>query len=136
MPAYTPLGNMSHSEPAPPKTECTPCLGALLVGLLLLVVVSGWVVMVVQKVFGGAAMEYCCSIEGVPFNYLAVFVLLCGVTAALLFAVVLQVRDWRIRRDFERKYGVKVSASDRGSSSFSGSDSGPSLHGVESGDGD
>jgi hypothetical protein len=108
----------------------------LLVGLLFLVVASGWVVIIVQKVFGGAGMEYCCSIEGVPFNYLAVFVLLCGVAAALLFAVVLQVRDWRIRQDFERKYGVKVPASDRGSSRYSGSDSSPSLHGVESGDGD
>lgn len=127
---------MSHSESAPPKPKCTPCLGALLVGLMLLVVASGWVVIVVQKVFGGAGMEYCCSIEGVPFNYLAVFVLLSGTAAALLLALVLQVRDWRIRRDFERKYGVKVPASERGSSRFSGSDSGPSLHGVESGDGD
>ena len=130
------MGIMSRSESAPPKTRCAPCLGMLMVGLLLLVVASVWMAMVVQKVFGGAGMEYCCSIEGVPFNYLAVFVLLCGVAAALLFAVVLQVREWRIRRDFERKYGVKAPASDRGSSSSSSSDSGPSLHGVESGDGD
>lgn len=87
------MGTVSHSESAPQKKKCTPCLGALLVGLLLLVVASGWVVMVVQKVYGGAGMEYCCSIEGVPFNYLAVFVLLCGIAAALLIAVALQVRD-------------------------------------------
>ena len=127
---------MSRPESTPPKTRCTPCLVVLLVGLLLLVVASGWVVLVVQKVFGGAGMEYCCSIEGVPFNYLAVFVLLCGVAATLLFAVGLHVREWRIRWDFERKYGVKVPASDRGASSFSSADSGPSFHGVESGDSD
>lgn len=92
--------------------------------------------MVIRKVFDGAGMEHCCTIEGVPFNYLAVFVLLCGLVVALLFAVVLQVHDWRVRRDFERKYGVKVPASDGASERLSGSDSGSSLHGVEYSDGD
>jgi uncharacterized protein (DUF58 family) len=104
--------------------------------LVVPIVAFGWVVMVVQKVFGGAGAEHCCTIEGVPFNYLAVFVLLCGLAAALLFAVFLQVRDWRVRRDFERKYGVKVPASNGGSARPASSDSGPSLHGVEYSDGD
>jgi hypothetical protein len=127
---------LSRPELPPTKTRCAPCLGVLLVGLLLLAVASGRVVLVVQKVFGGAGMERCCAIEGVPFNYLAVFVLLCGVAAALLLAFVLQLRDWRVRRDFERKYRVKVPASDRSPLNFGGSDSGPSLHGVDCGDGD
>ena len=127
---------MSHpsSSSAPPKSRCTPCLAVLLGGVVILGVAFDWLVLVVQKVFSGAAMEHCCTIEGVPFNFLAVFVLLCGIAAAILFAVALQLRDWRIRRDFERKYGVKVPASHGSSSSFSGSDSGPSLHGVDCGD--
>lgn len=127
---------MSHRELEPPKARCARCLGALLLGLLLLVVASHRVVIIVQKVFEGAGMEYCCSIAGVPFNYLASFVLLCGFAAGLLFAVAVQARRWRIRRDFERKYGVKLPASDRGSPSSNSAASGPSLHGVESGDGD
>lgn len=127
---------MTYTQSEPQKTRCSLCLGVLLVGLLLLVAAFDWVVKVVQKVFSGAGMSYCCSIEGAPFNYLAVFILLCGIVAALLFAVVLQVREWRIRSDFERKYGVKVSASDRGSTGLNGGHSGSSLHGVESGDGD
>lgn len=127
---------MINRESKPQKTRCSLCLGVLFVGLLLLVVAFDWVVKVVQKVFSGAGMSYCCSIEGVPFNYVAVFVLLCAIAAALRFAVVLQVREWRIRRDFERTYDVKVSASDRGSPGSSSSYSGPSLHGVGSGDGD
>lgn len=127
---------MSDQNYPPPKPRCTPCLATLLVGLFVLIVAFGWGLMVIQKVFGGAGMEHCCTIEGVPFNYLAVFVFMCGLAAALLFAAVLQVRDWRVRRDFYRKYGVKVPASDGGSAHFSGSESGPSLHGVEYGDGD
>lgn len=119
-----------------PNRRCTLCLSALLIGLLLLAVTSRRVVIIVQKVFDGEGTEYCCSIAGVPFSYLAAFVLLCGVAAGLLFAAALQARDWRIRRDFERKYGVKLPASDRSSSSPNSADSGPSLHGLESGDDD
>ena len=127
---------LSRPELPPTKTRCTPCLGVLLVGLLLLAVAAGRVVLVVQKVFGGAGMEHCCTIEGVPFNYLAVFVLMCGVAAAVLLALVLQVRDWRVRRDFERKYGVRIPTSDGRTPRFRRADSGPSLHGVDCGDGD
>jgi hypothetical protein len=127
---------LSRLELPPTKTRCAPCLGVLLVGLLLLAVASGRVILVVQKVFGGAGMEHCCAIEGVPFNYLAVFVLMCGAAAAVLLALVLQVRDWRLRRDFERKYGVTIPASGGRTPRFSSSDSGPSLHGVDCGDGD
>ncbi|MDP1981675.1 MAG: hypothetical protein Q8K23_03965 [Sulfuritalea sp.] len=118
------------------KPKCMPCLATLVVGLLLLAIAFGGVSLVVQKVFTGAGLEYCCAIEGVRFNYIAVFVLICGAAVALLFAVVLQVRDWQVRRDFERKYGVKVPASTATPGNFSGADSGPSLHGVEYGDGD
>lgn len=121
---------------SPPKPRCTPCLVTLLVSLPLLAVTFGWVVMVFRKVFGGAAMEHCCTIEGVPFNYLAVFVFLSGLLVALLFAVVLQVRDWRVRRNFERKFGMKIPASDGGPTNVGSSDSSPSLHGVEYSDGD
>lgn len=127
---------MTYPESQPQKTKCSLCLGVLLIGLLLLVVASGWVVKVVQKVFSGAGMKYCCSIEGVPFNYLAVFVLLSGIAAVLLFAILLQIQEWRMRRDFEREYSVKLPAPDRGSAGVSSSHSGPSFHGVESGEGD
>jgi hypothetical protein len=127
---------MSNLQPAAPNPKCTPCLAFLLVGLVVLVVAFGWVVMVVQKVFGGAGMEHCCTIEGVPFNYLAVFVFLCGLAVALMLALSLQVRDWLLRRDFERKYGVKVPASTGEPASFSGADYGPSLHGVDYHDGE
>lgn len=81
-------------------------------------------------------MEHCCSVEGVPFNYLGVFILLCGVATVVLLAVALQIRDWLLRRDFERKYGVKVPLEASGPPASSGPDYGPSLHGVECHDGD
>ena len=127
---------MSHPHSTAPKPKCTPCLGFLLVGLALLVVAFGWVVKVVEKVFSGAGMEHCCTIEGVPFSYFAAFVLLCGIAAVFLLGLVLQVRDWLLRRDFERKYGVKVPASAGEAARYSGPDYGPSLHGYDHHDGD
>lgn len=127
---------MSDSKPTARKPKCSPCLITALGGMVLLAVVSARVATVVEKVFSGAGMEHCCTIEGVPFNYLAVFVLLCGVVAVLLFALVLQVREWRVRRDFERKYGVKVPASSRETAAYGDSTGGHSLHGYEHHDGD
>jgi hypothetical protein len=127
---------MSHPHAIAPKPKCTPCVGFLLLGLVLLVVVSGWILKVVEKVVSGSGMEHCCSIEGIPFSYLAIFVLLCGVTAAFLVVLVLQIRNWLLRRDFERKYGVKVSTSTGEPARYSSSDYGPSLHGYEHHDGD
>lgn len=127
---------MNESRPVPRKDGCKPCL-VLLLGLLVLAAAGfSWVVMVVQKVLSGAGMEYCCSVEGVAFNYLAVFVSLCGVLFALLFVGVLRVRDWLLRRDFERRYGVKVPKSRPDSAGCGGSGSGRSLQGVDAGDGD
>lgn len=127
---------MSNPETSARKPNCTPCLAFVLVGLVVLVFAFGWVVMVVQRVFAGAGMEHCCTIEGVPFNYLAVFVLLCGLAVALLLALSQQVRDWLLRRDFESKYGVKVPASSGEPTSFTALDDGPSLHGVDFHNGD
>ncbi len=127
---------MNQPQQSAPKTKCTPCWGFLLLGLAFILVVSGRVVVVVEKVLTGAGMEHCCTIEGVPFNYLGIFALLCGVLAVLLLALAFQFRDWLLRRDFERKYGVKVPASTGKSPSYSGSDYGPSLHGYEHHDGD
>ena len=64
---------MSNPHSTAPKPKCTPCLGFLLVGLVLLVVAFGWVVKVVEKVFSGAGMEHCCTIEGEPFSFLPEF---------------------------------------------------------------
>ena len=91
----------------------------------------------VEKVFSGAGMEHCCSIEGVPLNYHAIFGLLCGVVLALLVVAGLQVHDWLARRDFERKYGAKIPpASGDKSSAACGSNFSPSMHGYEHHDGD
>ncbi|MBI4986131.1 MAG: hypothetical protein HZC24_12545 [Rhodocyclales bacterium] len=130
------LGTMSISPPVVPKPKCTPCPGLLLLALVVLVVVSGWAVLVVERVFSGAGMEHCCTIEGVPFNYIGVFVLLCGVAIVVLLAVTFQVRDWLLRRDFERKYGVKVPPEASGPANSGSQDYAPSLHGVEYHDGD
>lgn len=128
---------MSHPDLSSPKPRCTACTAFFLLGLVLLVVFSGRVAQVVEKVFSGAGMEHCCSIEGVQFNYLAIFSLMCGVAVALVVASLLQVRDWLLRRDFERKYGVKVPAATRDKSSFGGgSDYSPSMHGYDHHDGD
>lgn len=97
---------------------------------------SGRVVVVIEKVLTGAGIEYCCTIAGVPFNYLGLFVLLCGVASVLLLALAFHVRDWLLRRVFERKYGGKVPASTNKSPSYSGSDYGPSLHGYDHHEGD
>lgn len=127
---------MNRPEPPPPAQKCASCLAALLVGVLLLAVFSNRVATVIRKVTSGAGMDYCCAIEGVPFNYIAVFVLLCGIAAALLLGLFLQLREWRSRRDFERQYGVKLAAAKRDFSSSAGGNPGPSLHGVEFDDGD
>lgn len=127
---------MSHPHSTAPKPKCAPCLATLAVGLVLLVVLFGHVATVVEKVFSGATKEHCCTIEGVPFNYLGIFILLCGVAAALVFAVVLYVRDWLLRRDFERKYGVKLPASTNEPVRSGGSDFGPSMHGYQHHDDD
>ena len=108
----------------------------LAVGLLSVLVAFGWISLVAHKVFTGAGLEYCCAIEGVRFNYMTVFVLLCGIAVALLFAAIVQIRDWRIRRDFEQKYGVKISPSAVRPASSGAANRGPSFHGVGYGDGD
>lgn len=118
------------------KKKCAPCPLMLAAGLLSFLVAFGWVSLVVHKVFNGAGFEYCCAIEGVRFNYIAVFVLLCGIAIALLFAAIVQVHDWRIRRDFERKYGVKIPPSSDRPARSNDADTGPSFHGVGYGDGD
>lgn len=127
---------MSPPGPPPPERKCAACLAALLVGVLLLAVFSNRVATVIRKVSSGAGMDYCCTIEGVPFNYIALFVLLCGIAVALLLGLLLQVREWRSRRDFEHKYGVKLPASKSDFSSSAGGNPGPSLHGVEFDDAD
>jgi hypothetical protein len=128
---------MSHLDLSSPKPRCTSCAAFLLLGFVLLVVLSGRVALVVEKVISGAGMEHCCSIEGVPFNYLAIFSLLCGVAVALLIASGLQLHNWLVRRDFERKFGVKVPAMTRDKSSVNGgSDYSPSMHGYDHHDGD
>jgi hypothetical protein len=76
-------------------------------------------------------MEHCCTIEGLPFSYLAVFILFCAGAVTLVVVLGIQIRDWFSRRDLERKYGVKVAASRDRMARSSGSDSGPSLHGYE-----
>lgn len=106
---------MSSPKAPAAAQKCLPCLAALLVGVLLLAVFSNRVAAVIRKVSSGAGMDYCCTIEGVPFNYIALFVLLCGIAAALLLGLLLQVREWRSRR---------------------GGNPGPSLHGVEFDDAD
>lgn len=105
-------------------------------GLVFYLIAYAWVSRIVQKVFNGAGLEYCCAIEGVRFNYISVFVLLCAAAVALLFAAIIQVRDGRIRRDFERKYEVKISPSSDRSTSSSDTNAGPSFHGAGFGDGD
>lgn len=130
------LSTVNHSQQSTPKQKCTPCWSILLVGPAFLLVVSGRVVVVIEKVITGAGMEHCCTIEGVPFNYLGMFVLFCGVVAVLLIALAFQIHDLLLRRDFERKYGVKVSASTRTAPNYGGSDYSPTLHGYDHHDGD
>ncbi len=107
-----------------------------LVGLILAVVGSNWVVNVIRKVFGGAATELCCAIEGVPFTYLSAFVLLCGIAAAFLIVWAFQVRDWLRHRDFERKYGFKMPAEKSDHDNRKESGHGASFHGYDGFDGD
>ena len=119
----------------PPKPKCVPCPAILVVGLLCMLLEYGRVSTIAQKVFNGAGLEHCCTIEGARFNYVSVFVLLCAIGVVLLIAASIQVRDGIIRRDFERRYGVKLTTSSHSSTS-SGSDSNNSFHGTEYGDGD
>lgn len=126
---------MSHLKSTLPKMKCTPLLVALVTGLLLLVVMYSHVERIVTKVVSGAGMEHCCSIEGVVFNYTGVFLLLCGALAVLVLSLVFWVRDWLLRTDFERKYGVKLPASRRGTAQVDGPDF-PSMHGYQHRDDD
>lgn len=128
---------MGNSKTIPSsKLQCMPCLVILTVGLLLLVVTFGWVSTVVQKVYSGAGLEYCCAIEGVRFNYIGVFVLLSAVAITLLASFLLLIRDWLIRRGFDKgDRPVAPTSADR-YSSISDTNSGKSFHGAENGDGD
>lgn len=114
-----------------PKPKCRLCIGTLLLSLIALVLAASWVVMVIEKVFAGAGMEHCCTIEGVRFNYLGIFVLLCGLGVAVLFALIMQIRDWRVRKEFEQQYGLKIPAERREPMSGSGIERGASLHGID-----
>lgn len=119
-----------------PKPKCVPCPIIVGVGLLSMLIMYGWVSAIVQKVFNGAGLEHCCTIEGVRFNYVSVLVLLCAIAVALIVAAILQARDWFIRRDFERRYGVKLHPLTSRPTDSSGSSSTSSFHGAEYGDGD
>lgn len=127
---------MSNLKPPLPKLKCTLSLVALVIGLILSVVLYSHAERIVTKVVSGAGMEHCCSIEGVAFNYMGVFVLLCGVFAVLVLSVVFSVREWLLRRDFERKYGVKLPTSRRESIQVDGPDFGHSMHGYQHRDDD
>lgn len=124
------------NPPQAPKPRCMPCAFALVGCFVAVLLAFGWISVVIQKIFSGAGLDYCCAIEGVRFNYIAAFVLLCGLAIGILFVVSLNVRDYLARRDFERKYGVRLTASrDR----LRGGDDGgqpSSFHGSEPGDGD
>lgn len=132
------LGTPMRDQDAVPelKPKCLPCPIALVIGVLLMILAYGWVSTVVQKVFSGAGLDHCCTIEGARFNYISVFVLLCGMVLALLVAATLQLRDWRMRRDFERRYRVRVPPDRSRSTNSSDSTSSGSFHGAEYGDGD
>ena len=118
------------------KPQCMPCLVILTVGLLLLVVMFSWASTVIQKVFNGAGLEHCCAIAGVRFNYIGVFVLLSAVAVTFLVSFLLLVRDWLIRRGFDKgDRPVAPTLADR-SSSISDRNSGRSFNGAEDGDGD
>lgn len=123
---------MNASEDAPAvKPKCLPCRVTLIVGLIFLPVLFGKVSTTVHKVLSGAGMDYCCAIAGVGFNYAGVLALLCGILVALAVLAVPQVREWRLHRDFERKYGIKIPASHSEPGRIAGSNSGPSFHGAE-----
>lgn len=75
-------------------------------------VMLGHLAEAIDKVLTGAGMEHCCRIAGVPFNYFGALALFCGLALVGGAVLILRVREWRLRRSFERKYGVKLPASD------------------------
>lgn len=118
------------------RNKCMPC-SIMLVGILVFCLIAfTWALQVFDKVFKGAGLEYCCAISGVRFNYISVFVFLSAAAIALLAAAIVQLRGWLIRRDFERKYRVKISSTPDRLPSASGPNTPPSFHGVGYGDGD
>lgn len=95
-----------------------------------------WISNVVQKVFSGAGLEYCCSIDGVEFNNIAAFVLLCGIAVGLLVVGILQMRHRLIVRNFEARYGVRLNPSQSRSTNVSSVSPQSSFSGAERIDGD
>ncbi len=116
------------------RHRCSPCSIVLVLGIIALAIGYGWVSHVVREVWRGAGLDYCCAIQGVRFNYVAVFVLLCGIAITLAIAAVLQFREWRSRREVKERYGIELSRH-TGPSTRSRS-AGPDIDGLDHADGD
>lgn len=86
------------------NTKCKPCL-FILVGFVLCILGGlGWVMRVVEKVFSGHGLEIYRTFWLVEFNYIGAFVSIVGIACAVLVLAVLQLRQWWLWRDFEKKY--------------------------------
>ncbi|MCE2948225.1 MAG: hypothetical protein LXA50_14285 [Betaproteobacteria bacterium] len=126
------------SEPRERNRSCAPCWHLSLIGLVVVVVLaiaSGRVAVAFENVLSGGGMDHCCTIIGVPFNNVALLVLLGSAAAGLLVASALELRELRLRREFERKHGVKLEAQRRSSGS-SDAATGPSFYGYPDHGGD
>ena len=103
-----------RTEPAETESwsRCIPCPVILVLGVLALIAGFGWIWHVVTNVFSGHALEHCCAIGGVDFDFVGAFMLLCGISVALSVAAVLQVRDWLQWRDLKNRYRIVRAARD------------------------
>jgi hypothetical protein len=126
------------SGPAENNRSCAPCWYLTLIALVVvlgLAMASGRVTVTFQNVLSGGGMDHCCTFIGVPFNNAAFLVLMGGAAAGLLVAIGIDLRERRLRRQFEHRYGVKLEAEKRSTGS-SDSATGPSFQGYPDHGGD
>lgn len=87
--------------------RCIPCPVILVLGIVGFVVMAGWAWHIVTKTLSGGALEHCCVIGGVPFNYIGAFALIIGAAFALAIAGAFQIRDWLAWRALRTRYGIE-----------------------------
>jgi hypothetical protein len=96
---------MKTSEGAPKRCWlCSPCVLVAVLGGASILLLGRLAYVVSEKVFTGAGDEFCCTIDGYRFTYLAVFVVGASYVAVILAATGYALYDWWQWRSVEQRY--------------------------------
>ena len=89
------------------RKQCGPCWTICVIGVLGLVAGGFWVVQVVDMVVAGRGLERTTLFGFYAPTYIEALVFVCVAASAVLVAAYLNLRDYLLWRDLERKYGGK-----------------------------